>query len=85
MAAVVVAVAEAVVAGSGLAGVVDAGGGDDMIERELSDTKLVGAWIQPYLGRGKVTNKGSTLEKTNKVSYQCNVKHDGVNSLGETN
>jgi hypothetical protein len=43
-------VAAAVVAGSEPAGVVDAGGGDDMIEQELSDTKLVGAGVLPCLG-----------------------------------
>jgi hypothetical protein len=44
----VVAVVEA---GSEPAGEVDAGGGDDMIEQELSDTKLVGARVLPCLGR----------------------------------
>jgi hypothetical protein len=28
-----------------------AGGGDDMIERELADTKVVGARVLPGLGR----------------------------------
>jgi hypothetical protein len=40
---------------------------------------------QKKMSRGKMANKGSTLGKTNKVSYQCNVNHDGLSSLGETN
>jgi hypothetical protein len=68
----VVAVVEV---GSEPAGEVDAGGGDDMIEQELSDTKLVAGWVLEDLedswvgdGAGRCSRDGdSDLDRGSNV------------------